>query len=110
MIKITFSINADEISVNAEGHALFDAEGKDVVCASVSTLLQSWYFSEKELCQASVEAEMKKGFFKSKMRKHGEKEDLLFQSLVLNLAILEKQFPDHIKVNLEEKDGRQQHW
>jgi uncharacterized protein YsxB (DUF464 family) len=37
MVEITFS--AKDFMIKAEGHANSDEEGKDIVCASVSTLL-----------------------------------------------------------------------
>lgn len=40
MIKVKFNTNGDTKSIEISGHAEFDEYGKDIVCASVSTIFQ----------------------------------------------------------------------
>lgn len=111
MVTVRFRLDPEAVIVEAKGHALFDARGKDVVCAAVSTLLQSWLIGVKELCQASVEAEQGQdgsggGNFTARMTGYGVKEKLLLDNLILSLKVLQNQYGEHIKVTVEETNGR----
>lgn len=110
MVTVRIKIADKAVKIEAKGHALFDRKGRDVVCAAVSTLLQSWFLGEKELCEAPVEAEQKQGSgngrFSAVMRNYGEKEKLLLDSLILSLNVLQNQYGEHIKVTVEETHGR----
>ncbi len=104
MIKIKINKN-DNLFIEAMGHALFDEKGKDIVCAAVSTLLQSWLIGIDELCKVLSEVEKKSGHMKVRIFELNEKVELLTQNLVLSLKVLENQYKEIIKVELEEKDG-----
>lgn len=41
MTEIKYTINDDEFSIVAEGHADYAERGKDIVCAGISCLLQT---------------------------------------------------------------------
>lgn len=105
MVTVRIKITDKAVKIDAKGHALFDKKGRDIVCAAVSTLLQSWFLSEKELCEASVEAKQDKSF-SAVMTNYGEKERLLLDSLILSLNVLRNQYAEHIKVTVEETHGR----
>ena len=105
MVKIKLISTGNCLFVQAEGHALFNKKGRDIVCASVSVLLESWFISEKELCHANIDLKREKGFFSGKIADYGEKEKWFYDSLSLNLLILEKQYADYIKVIMEAPDG-----
>ncbi len=97
------------MEVHAQGHALFDKKGKDIVCASASVLLENWCLSEKELCRTKIEMIREKGFLKARIV-DGNKEDLLlFKSLALGIMALAEQYPENIKVIVEDDNGRQQY-
>jgi uncharacterized protein len=106
MVTIRFKMTRNSVKIDAKGHALFDKKGKDVVCAAVSVLLQSWFVGEKELCEASVETKTEDGHFSAQMGNYGEKEKLLLDNLILSLKVLQNQYSDHIKVTVEETNGR----
>ncbi len=105
MVTVRIKITDKAVKIDAKGHALFDKKGRDVVCAAVSTLLQSWFLGEKELCEASVEAKQDKGF-SAVMTNTGERERLLLDSLILSLNVLGNQYAKQIKVTVEETHGR----
>lgn len=109
MVTVRIKISDKAVKIEAKGHALFDRKGRDVVCAAVSTLLQSWFLGERSLCEAQVEAEQKagaNGHFSAVMTSYGEKEKLLLDSLILSLNVLHNQYGDNIKVTVEETHGR----
>lgn len=103
---IGIKINKDDIlTLEAKGHSFFDVKGKDIVCAAVSILIQSWLIGIMELCRVKVEEDRKDGFLSVKVIELNESVKLLTQNLVLSLKILEQQYRENIKVELEEKDG-----
>ncbi|MCX7820338.1 MAG: ribosomal-processing cysteine protease Prp [Brevinematales bacterium] len=104
MISIKISIEK-VLTLEASGHALFDKKGKDIVCAAVSTLLQSWLIGLEELCKVRLNTKKENGFLSVRVDEINENTFLLTQNLVLSLKILEKQYKENIKVELEEKDG-----
>ncbi len=109
MINIILRIFENDLAVEAEGHALFDKRGRDIVCSSVSILLESWYLSEKELCEADIKLLKNSGFFKAELFEFDEKEKLLFDSLVLSLLVLENQYKENIKVSVEDDNGKREY-
>lgn len=62
MVEITF--NARTYEVTAKGHAMADEEGKDIVCAAVSTLMYTLADSLSQ-CQLMIE----EGTFESRVKK-----------------------------------------
>lgn len=106
MITIRISGNDPQFCIEAQGHALFDKKGKDVVCAAVSTLLQSWLIGTQQLCGTLVQSEQKSGYFIAYANISNDQEELLYRSLYLGLVILEQQYPQNIKVTREDSNGR----
>ena len=98
MITIKFTEKPDYLRVEAKGHSLFEKKGKDVICASVSVLLQSWPVWEKELAGVDTRIESKNGYFNAIINGLNEKALLFFYALRLSLEILETQYPENIKI------------
>jgi uncharacterized protein YsxB (DUF464 family) len=105
MISISFKKGKNNLEIKAAGHALFNKKGSDVVCASVSTLIQSWCLSEKEICRADIETGQKGGSLQAKVINYRPEDLLLYKSLVLSLRTLERQYPGYIKIDLEDSNG-----
>ncbi len=106
MISVKLKKSKEILEVHAEGHALFDKKGKDIVCASASVLIESWCLSEKELCLAEIEINRKSGRLEAEVHHSKEADVLLFKSLALSLLTLEKQYPENIIVIVEDDNGR----
>lgn len=106
MVEVRLSSSDHNLKVAVKGHALFDLKGKDIVCSSVSALLQCWHLSEKSLCGASVEAEQTSGFFQAELTDYNEPQKLLFDSLALGILTIEHNYPKNIKVIWEAPHGR----
>jgi len=109
MIKIFFRKKEDFYEVEATGHSLFDKKNKDVVCAAVSVLLQSWYFSTKELCSEKISHKQGNGFFYSGFSSVKDCVLILLNSLMFSLLMLEKQYPNNICVSMEGYNGWKQY-
>ena len=75
-------------SIEFSGHALFDASGKDIVCAAVSILAINTLNSIEMLCGDKFDAKenSQKGYLKADFKsKLSDKADLLMKSLLLGL-------------------------
>ncbi len=105
MINIKLKAADKFLFIEAFGHALFDRKGSDIVCSSVSVLMESWVLSEKELCKARIDIKKDVGYYSAKVTDYNEKDKLLFDSMSLSLIVLEKQFSNNIKVIMEANDG-----
>ncbi len=104
MITVSILSTGNGFSVEADGHALFDKKGQDLVCCSVSTLLQSWLTACQKLAKVETEYRIKSGHLKANTGMSVETV-ILTQSLVLNLGILQNQYPENLKVSSEDIHG-----
>jgi hypothetical protein len=104
MIQIVLKESPGFVNIKASGHSLFDDKGKDLVCCAVSTLIQSWHISTRELCKAGVTADKKSGYFEARAEKNKDSA-LLFNSLKLSLSVIANRYPDNIKLIVEDKNG-----
>jgi len=90
------------IGFEAYGHAGFDEAGRDIVCAGVSSLLQTAYLSLKEIIKADVRMTKKKGYLSCKVRsfcqKDLEKIDLVLRSVLIGLEYIEKSYGEFLKL------------
>ena len=104
MIRIHILKKKDNIdSIIFEGHALYDNYGKDIICASVSsiyfcTINAIYALNEKSII---VTSEKEKQMIKVKIK------DNIIQTLLQNmincLERIEKQYPKNIKLDKEEE-------
>lgn len=105
MLKITFFKKKFFTGFEAAGHANFDIEGKDIVCAAASALLQSAILGLSKTLKIKHKIKIKKGylFFASLEGLDSlktEKSQLLLKTLFESLKQLAKQHPKYIKINI----------
>lgn len=108
MVTVSIRCGSD-IEVTASGHADAGLKGQDLVCCSVSVLLQNWEAALKALCSATVNSEKKSGRLCVKITGAGHDETLLTRSLQVGLIILEREYPEKIKISVEDTHGRSQY-
>lgn len=94
MIKVNIKNNTIEV----KGHADYDKSGKDIVCASVSTLI----ISTINLCELfgkldKIFYELSEGYFKLEVFKD-EIVDVLYDNFKNSICDLESQYPKYIKI------------
>lgn len=94
MIKVVIENNKIEVS----GHANFDDYGKDIVCASVSTLVISTINNIIDIDENSILYEDKKNKIKIEIKNNNEIVQKLINNMVLMLESLEKDYPKNIKI------------
>lgn len=93
MIKV--NIKNDEITIT--GHAMYDEYGKDIVCASVSSIVITSVNAIVRIDCDSIEFKEDDGVF-IKVLKHNEVIDKLLENLIDLLENLEKQYPKYIEI------------
>ena len=95
MIKI--SIQDDSIVIN--GHAMFDDYGKDIVCASVSSVAITTINAIIEFDNTSIDVSQNDGYLKIDILKHNKNVDILISNMIKLFEELEKKYPNNIKIN-----------
>ena len=95
MIKVNIKGNIDEIKV--VGHANYDLYGKDIVCASVSSILITSVNAIIRIDDKSIDYNELDGVY-IKVLKHTDVIDKLLINLVELLTDLEKQYPKYIEI------------
>jgi len=93
MIKI--KILKDYIEV--KGHANYDDIGKDIVCASVSSIIITTINAIVRIDSTSIDYNDNDGVY-IKVLKHTDVIDKLIENLESLLLELEKQYPKHIEI------------
>lgn len=100
MIKISIKKEGKMISsLEIKGHALYDDYGKDIVCASVSTMVITTVNATLRYDNKSLSYSKDEGYVQIVMEKHSKVVDLLMENLISLLRELEKQYPKNIKIN-----------
>ena len=95
MIKVNIKGNIDEIKVS--GHANYDLYGKDIVCASVSSILITSVNAIVRIDDKSIDYNELDGVY-IKVLKHTDVIDKLLINLVELLTDLQKQYPKYIEI------------
>lgn len=101
MIKIKLNYNKSLIdSINISGHAYYDDYGKDIVCASVSSIVITTVNAIIRLESDSIDYKDENGIFISILN-HNKVTDTLIDNMVSLLFELEKQYKKNIMINKE---------
>ncbi len=95
MIKV--SIKEDEILI--KGHAMFDDFGKDIVCASVSSIAITTINAIVEFDNTSIDVIENDGYLKIDILKHNKNVDILISNMIKLFEELEMKYPNNIKIN-----------
>lgn len=95
MIKINIKGNIDEITI--KGHAEYEEYGKDIVCASVSSIVITSINAIIRINEDSIDYNELNGVY-IKVLKHTDVIDKLLTNLVELLIDLEKQYPKYIEI------------
>ncbi len=94
MIKVV--IKKDVISVS--GHAEFDVAGKDIVCASVSSIIYTSVNGIFNIDKNAIIFDDNKDNIVITIKHHSKVVDILINSMIDLLEDLEKEYPKNIKL------------
>ena len=100
MIKV--SINKENNIVNnitIKGHANFDDYGKDIVCASVSSIVITSINAILRIDENSIDYQEEEGLVIIDIKKHTNVIDILIDNMIDLLNQLENKYNKNIKIN-----------
>ena len=92
------------LSLEIKGHALFAPSGEDIVCAGVSTLSQTIIFSLQNLLHIDPPLKIREGYmfisFPADLQTSQKQQvELLFETLLLGLKEISREYPEFITYN-----------
>ena len=93
---IEVSVRKDGIEVS--GHAGYAENGKDIVCAGVTALIQTLVKSVDDLTEDKIEYEISPGRADIHYRDLSEAGKLLIDSFFIGVCAIADEFPDHIRI------------
>lgn len=105
---VSFSIKRDRNNringFTCSGHADYSEKGTDIVCAAVSALTQSAILALERLVgvKLALKADSKTGLIDCSWDNYPdiiEQSELVIRMVALGLIEIQKQYPDHLKVN-----------
>lgn len=99
MIKIQISRHGDLIdSISIKGHAGYDENGKDIVCASVSSIVITTVNAIVRVDESSIKYQENDGFVDIQILKHTDITDTLIRNMIDLLENLELQYSKNVKI------------
>lgn len=90
------------VQITANGHALFDKKGKDIICAAVSALLQTAAWGIKEELKVPSTVIVKEGSLQFSIKEPSEKTQAVLDVLLFGLRKISTQYG---RVLIEEVSG-----
>ncbi len=100
MIKVKITKDENLVSkLEIKGHSLYAAYGKDIVCASVSTMVITTVNAIIRYQENSITYNQDEGYVYIVVKEHDKVVDLLLENLISLLKELETQYPRNVKIN-----------
>lgn len=106
MIEVSFLRNGEGsiTKVSASGHSGYGKRGDDIICASVSTLVQTAYLALKEVSdKTEYERDEEKAYFCFWLGEDGDRHDadVILRAMEVGLRDLASGYPEYIKLEDE---------
>ncbi|MCL5980933.1 MAG: ribosomal-processing cysteine protease Prp [Firmicutes bacterium] len=107
MIQVCIRSAAGSVrNVTVRGHAGFAPKGKDLVCAAVSALVQTYLFSLRRMLGIDVVAEIREGYLAltlpAELPPDTKKDaNLLAGSMLVGLEEINRSYPGYLEVKQE---------
>lgn len=92
--------NEKIVNVTINGHTNYDDYGKDIVCASVSTIATTTINAIVRINDKAIDYEVKDGFLNIKILLHDEYIDILLENMIDLFKTLSKDYPKNVKINI----------
>lgn len=84
--------------ISLKGHANYAERGKDIVCAGISTLVQSLIQSIEELTTDTIQYSMSPGTVDIKHGNLSEQAQLLMDSFFVGVNLIADEYPENVRV------------
>lgn len=93
---IQIEVRSDHVHVT--GHAGHAPPGKDIVCAAVSTLVQTLAWSIEDLTEDKIEYEVSSEGTKIQYENLSEKSKLLVDSFFIGISEISREYPECVEI------------
>ena len=84
--------------ITIKGHANYAPLGQDIVCASVSTLVQVLIKCIEDITEDKIEYSIRPGMVDIKFGNLSEKAQLLVSSFFIGAQMIADQYPNNVKI------------
>lgn len=101
MVEIIYKYGNPEHELHISGHANYEEEGKDIVCAAVSTLAQTLAIAIEEKTTIKNEIFIDKGFITLKTYDRSQTIDNYFRMTLLGLRSISEEYPNYVSIQIE---------
>ena len=91
-------IEIEKNSISVKGHANYAEPGKDIVCAAVSTLFQTFIASVEELTADVIIAEIQPGNSLIRYAVLSPVSLYLLNSFIIGVEMIAENYPDNVRV------------
>lgn len=100
MITVTVSRTqkGEVVHFYANDHANYDKKGNDIVCASVSVLLQTTVLGLTDYLNLPVDIQSKNGHFDCILKLSTPEAQAIIETMILGLKKIEKTYPSHLNI------------
>lgn len=99
MVKVKVLKNNDQVKeISIEGHAKYDEYGKDIVCASVSSIAITTINAIVKINKNSIQYKEENGYLLIKILNTNEVVNVLIENMIELLQQLAKQYSKNIKI------------
>ncbi len=105
MTTVKLLFNGDNIiEVECKGHTGYAKHGRDIVCASVSSIVQTALLGLTKLCQSPVTQKIDDGYIKFSISTASQQESIVAQAILqtMRLGVMDLAQGYHTYIKLEE--------
>lgn len=85
-------------SIEIKGHSGYDEPGKDIVCAGVSTLVQTLIQSIEDLTSDTIQYSMSPGTVDIKHGNLSERAQAMIDSFFVGIRLIASEYPENVKL------------
>lgn len=87
-----------ENSIHVIGHANYNEHGKDIVCASISTLFQTFAESVEQLTYDKIRTFISEGMAYAEYENLSERGQVLLDSFLVGCEMVANTYPDNVEI------------
>ena len=98
MIVITGYKSIITGKITIQGHANYAPLGQDIVCASVSTLVQVLIASIEQMTQDKIKYSIQPGMVDIEFRDLSEQAQFLISSFFIGVQMIADQYPNNVQI------------
>lgn len=80
------------------GHAHYAEPGKDIVCAAVSALLQTFLASAERLTEDEIKSEYGAGYAYISYENLSERAAVLLDSFFIGVSMIAEEYPEYVRI------------